>query len=165
MEDKEEDPATFEAIKAKLSNSKIFYGLTFHEAVRTSQEAADVRGATLESGAKAMLLAVQNKDILIYILSVMSAAKKLSWKKVRALLGTKKVSMASEQEVWNISKCLPGAVPPFGSIMGIKTICDKSLVSQGTDINFNCGLRTASIMMKVDDYLKTENPQIEDFTE
>jgi len=48
-------------------------------------------------------------------------------------------------EVKKITKCLNGAVPPFGSIFGIKTYVDNSLVKQGDYISFNAGLRTKSV--------------------
>ena len=51
-----EDPATFERIKKKLDELGIEYKLTIHEPVKTSEEAAAVRGVTLASGAKAVIL-------------------------------------------------------------------------------------------------------------
>jgi len=58
----------------------------------------------------------------------MSASKKLVWSKVKAILGTKKVVMASVEEVTNVTQCLPGAVPPFGSLFKIETLLDQSLI-------------------------------------
>lgn len=56
--------------------------------------------------------------------------------------------------------CLPGAVPPFGSSFNVPTIVDESLKKQGDTINFNCGLRTHSFRMKVEDYLSVEQPKL-----
>ncbi len=53
-----------------------------------------------------------------------------------------------------------GAVPPFGSIFGVKTFVDESLFIQGENINFNAGLRTKSIIMSGSDYKLAENPEI-----
>ena len=73
---------------------------------------------------------------------------------------------ATPEEVHQITGCLPGAVPPFGSIFGVQTIVDESLQKQGDTINFNCGLRTHSMRLKVQDYLEIEKPkQISVFTE
>lgn len=57
-----------------------------------------------------------------------------------------------------------GSVPPFGSVFKgeVPTFCDHSLVRQGETINFNCGLRTASIAMSVHDYLAVERPTMID---
>lgn len=65
-----------------------------HEPVKTSEEAAKVRGVSLASGAKAMLLFKKEKNVEKiplenYILAVMSAEKKFSWKAVRKELSCK----------------------------------------------------------------------------
>ena len=76
-----ENPATFDKVVEMLTSNHIDYTLTTHEPTRTSQESADVRGATLASGAKAMLIVDHSKKLnLVYFLCVMSAAKKISWK-------------------------------------------------------------------------------------
>ena len=41
----------------------------------------------------------------------------------------------------------------------------NSLVEQGETINFNAGLRTHSVNMKVEDYLRIENPRQGTFVE
>jgi Ala-tRNA(Pro) deacylase len=101
-----------------------------------------------------------------FLLCVMSAARKLSWKAIRTLLGTKKIEMASEAEVKALTKCIPGAVPPFGSLFGVPTYMDKSLSEQGDTINFNAGLRTFSVVnLKVSDFVALEKPTVAEFTE
>ena len=158
----QEDPATFEKITNSLKEKNIDYKLLIHEPTRTSEESAKVRGVTLASGAKAMLVkeGVQN-----FILCVMSASKKVSWKKVKEVIKSKKVNLASEEEVKTLTKCLPGAVPPFGSAFGIKTYLDNSLIDQGDTINFNCGLRTHSLRLSTKDYLEYEKPVTTDIVE
>jgi len=137
--------------------------MTTHRPTKTSEESAQVRGVTLASGAKAMLLK-QEKDN-IFLLIVLSAARKVSWKLVRQMVGTKKVNLAPPEDVKTLTKCIPGAVPPFGSLWGVKTYVDQSLFSQGPTINFNAGLRTTSFSMSGEDYKKVENPTIGEFTE
>jgi len=162
-ETQEEDPSTFEALEKLLINKNIEFKKTTHKPTRTSEESAEVRGVTLASGAKAMLLK-QEKDNL-FLLLVLSASRKISWKLVRQMVGTKKVSLAPPEEVKVLTKCLPGAVPPFGSLWGVKTYVDQSLFSQGPTINFNAGLRTTSFSMSGEDYKKVENPTVGEFTE
>ena len=60
-----------------------------------------------------------------------------------------------QYEVFETTGCLPGAVPPFGKIFGLKVYVDRSLSKQNS-INFNCGLRTKSISMSYEDYFKFE---------
>lgn len=131
----------------------------------TSEQASKVRGVSLASGAKAILLKVtlpQNK--LKYVLAVMSAIEKISWKDMKQLLNSKKVEFAAEAEVKSLVRCLPGAVPPFGQVFQLETLVDRSLITQGDTINFNCGLRTHSMKISVKDYIAAENPKVCSFT-
>lgn len=96
--------STHHALLALLDSHNVRYALTHHKEVRTSEEAAEVRGATLASGAKAMLLA---KDTDNFVLVVLSASEKLSWSKARKILG-KKLNMATEEQVIACTGCLPG---------------------------------------------------------
>ena len=153
-----EDESTFNQLSALLSSKPV--QITTHEATRTSEESASVRGTSLASGAKAMLL----KDGVGFVLAVMSASRKLDSNKFKKLIKCKNLKFASEEEVWNVTKCVPGAVPPFGSLWGVKTYADESLRRQGDSINFNAGLRTRSMFLSVLDYLELENPVIGEFT-
>jgi Ala-tRNA(Pro) deacylase len=85
----------------------------------------------------------------------MSAEKKLSWKLARKAI-FKQLDMASEEQVKLITGCLPGAVPPFGSVFAVETFVDQSLIDQGERINFNAGLRTHSFSLLVKDFLTIE---------
>jgi Ala-tRNA(Pro) deacylase len=153
-----EDESTFNQLTSLLSSKQI--QISSHEATRTSEESASIRGTSLESGAKAMLL----KDGVNFVLAVMSASRKLDSNKFKKLIKCKNLKFASEEEVWSVTKCLPGAVPPFGSIWGVRTFMDESLRTQGESINFNAGLRTRSMFLTVQDYLDVERPIIGEFT-
>lgn len=59
-----------------------------------------------------------------------------------------------------VTGCISGAVPPFGSIFGLRTFADASLQSQGPTINFNAGLRTFSVSMATEDYMAVEKPTV-----
>lgn len=93
-------------------------------------------------------------------MAVMAADRKINWKKLKQVLNLKKLSLAESEEVFKLTKCIPGAVPPFGSLFKIETFCDESLKIQGNSINFNCGLRTASMNLATEDYLELEKPVI-----
>ena len=122
--------------------------MTIHRPVLTSQEAADIRGVDLASGAKALILktSYSSDNQNQYHLAVFSASQKFSSKEFRKIIGTKKMRFAKPDEVYSLSGCISGAVPPFGNLFiePIPTYVDESL-SLNEFINFNCGLRTHSI--------------------
>jgi Ala-tRNA(Pro) deacylase len=133
-----EDPATRLRLGALLANARTAV-FTTHEATITSQDSSLIRGASLSSGAKAMLLRLSEGG---FVLAVLSASESIDFRKLAALCGSKaRPQMATVHEVFQVTRCFPGAVPPFGSLFRVKTYLDGSLQRQGQDINFNCGVR------------------------
>lgn len=168
-EDIEEDHETNLKILKLLAHHNVSYKTLDHLPTRTSQESADIRGVPLSSGAKAMLLRGKKNSLpcsKTFCLAVMSAAAKADLKKLKQLLGVKELSMATESEVRLVTGCIPGAVPPFGSLFeNVFTVADSSLQKQGTTINFNAGLRTKSIIgLSTSDYFDIEKPMKLDFS-
>jgi len=175
--EKEGDPATYHRIVSKLRESKIPFRHLVHEPTPTSNDSLAVRkrmgwaDCTLASGAKAMLIVNSKDKQLPYRLAVMSAEKKLNWKLLKKQWGNgvsgRSARMATEDEVKEVTGCVPGGVPPFGSLFPSKTkiptILDPSLKEQGSRINFNCGLRTRSVSISFEDYVKIENPEMKQF--
>lgn len=163
-----EDPATYARVLDLLRSRGATFGTQRHAPTRTSEESAAVRGVPLASGAKAMLMKAA-KELPhggVFILAVMSAEKTANWPKLRKIVDAPKLAMASVEDVQRVTGCIPGAVPPFGSLFpGTRTFVDRSVVAQGPEINFNAGLRTESVLhLSVAEYLAIEKPFVCDFT-
>jgi Ala-tRNA(Pro) deacylase len=165
--DEIEDPATSDRLLALLASHGVAHTQLRHEPTHTSADSAEVRGATLASGAKALFMK-SSKPLEhggLYVLAVMSAARKADLSSLKKGLGAKTLSMAPAADVWAVTGCRPGAVPPFGSLWsGVRTVVDPSLVEQGGSINFNAGLRTLSVSMATADWLAVEGPTTVSFT-
>lgn len=164
----EETDASFIKVRDFLNENKVEYTLSEHKAVLTSEEAAEVRGVSLASGAKAMLIKDTGKKLsregVSYYLAVMSAANRFSSKQFKKTINCKTFRFATPEEVHEVTGCLPGAVPPFGKIFGVPVWVDRSL-GKNESINFNCGMRTKSIAMKYEDYFNVEGPTFQVFTD
>ena len=131
-----------------------------HEPAKTSEESARMRGAPLSSGAKAMVFATGSPQTPL-VMCVLSAARRISLERVAKELGVSRVRLAPPEAVFAATGCLPGAVPPFGSrLFRFTVLCDASLTEQGPVINFNNGLRTESVQISVQDYLRVEAPRV-----
>jgi Ala-tRNA(Pro) deacylase len=143
----------YESILSMLRANGIDFEEIEHEAVYTSEQAAAIRGLSLDGGAKSLLLKTNDDFVLI----VLSGSKKLDSKKVKLALSTKKLRFATPEEVKQHMGCEIGACYPFGSIAKLKTYVDQSLLSQST-ISFNPGVHNKSITLKLNDYLVLENP-------
>ena len=101
-----------------------------HPPVRTSIEASNQRQVPLNSGAKAMLVCQKNTDQ--FTLVVLPAHLSCDYRKIASKLGISqsKLRMATEEEVRKITGCIPGAVPPFGTLFlqCIKTLRLSNLI-------------------------------------
>ena len=160
---KAECPATHDRIVAKLTDLSASFTLTTHEPVLTSEEAAEVRGAPLASGAKAILLKDCSKKLVRegveFYLAVVSAAKRFSNKGFKSQSAVKNIRFATQEEVFEVTGCITGAVPPFASCFPkaekVMLLVDSSL-SENEVINFNCGLRTVSCALTYTEYARVE---------
>ena len=146
---------TVENLFRILDENKIEYKKSEHEPVKTSEEAAKVRGVDLHTGIKALLLKTSEKK---FIMVLVPADKRVDLEKMAVLEKTKKVSLASQSEVLEETGCEIGGVPPFGFTKNwqdnkIKTYMDKEILGIET-VNFNAGDRKISVSMKGQDLEK-----------
>lgn len=136
-----------------LDAAGVEYTLSEHEPVYTSAEAAEVRGVLLETGAKALVLKVDDAFLMV----VLPADRSLDSKKVKKLRGAKSIRFANREELARLTGLEPGAVPPFGQLFALDTLCDDRLAGNEL-INFNAGSHCHSIQMRTADYISFERP-------
>ncbi len=152
-------PTVFERIEEKLQRESIPYSVLRHEPVYTSEQAAAIRGVSLASGAKALVIKSGDR----FVLAVVPADRKLDSRKARGALGAKGLRFASREEVQAITGLQPGALPPFGSLFALPTYCDPALADNSM-INFNAGDHSVSVQMSYADYLRAEQPVLASLT-
>jgi prolyl-tRNA editing enzyme YbaK/EbsC (Cys-tRNA(Pro) deacylase) len=141
-----------------LRSKEIDFEKLEHIPVTTSSAAAGARGSRLSQGAKAIVVKA-NED---YYHIIISAAVRLDNKKLRKILGTRRVRFATSDELLELTGCLPGSVPPFGNLFDLPVLMDNALMSEEI-VYFNCGSHTVSLRMKRADLAAATDAQIEDF--
>ena len=142
-----------------LRGAGIAFTQTQHRPVYTSAEAAEVRGVSLHSGAKALIV----KGGEAFVMAVIPADLSLDSHAVRTLLGTKKLRFATEEEVLELTGLTPGSIPPFGSLFNLPTYCEPAL-GDNASINFNAGGHDVSVQLDYADYLRLEQPTLTNIT-
>jgi Ala-tRNA(Pro) deacylase len=142
-------------LQEHLKQNGIPFTVLRHEPVFTSEQAATVRGTSLASGAKALVVKAGEKFVLL----VLPADRKLDSRKARDALGVKSLRFASKEEVQSLTGLQPGSIPPFGSLFQLPTYCDPAL-GENQSINFNAGDHAISIQMNYADYIQVERPQM-----
>jgi Ala-tRNA(Pro) deacylase len=142
-------------ITALLQQHSVTFEMLRHTPVFTSEEAAQVRGTSLSSGAKALVCKADERFVLL----VMPANRRLDSKLARSSLGIKSLRFATREEVLELTSLTPGSIPPFGQLFALKTYCDAALAVEDR-INFNAGDHSVSVSMRYEDYARIEQPQI-----
>ena len=150
-----ESQHVFDRLTALLRERKVAFKLLCHEPVFTSEQAAEVRGTSLSSGAKALICKLDQQ----FVMFVMPADRRLASKVVRKQLSVRSLRFASIDEVKELTSLEPGSIPPFGSLFGLVTYCDQALAEE-TQINFNAGDHAKSVSMSYSDYAQVEQPRI-----
>lgn len=152
--------SVFEQIESLLNQHGIAFQVLRHEPVYTSEEAARIRGTPLASGAKALICKGEDR----FVMFVVPADRKLDSHAVRRAKGWRKLRFATREEVLELTGLAPGSIPPFGSLFGLPTLCDKRLGDNDV-INFNAGDHSISVSMRYADYVLAEKPELGTFAE
>jgi len=157
----------FLKIKELLDKNKIEYSHITHEHVHRSEDAAKIRGTSLDSAAKAIIVKAEKKaangeKIFEFFQCVIGGDKRIDLKRFKVLLDSRNVSLASPDEVLERTGCTIGSVPPFGNFFNMKVYMEKSLLDKD-QIVFSAGTHNDSILLKPQDYLKVVEPVVELF--
>lgn len=149
----ESSSTVFEKIVRLLDGHELTYRVMDHGPTRTSEEAAELRGTPLCSGAKALLMKLYAPTGNCFGLMVFPAHLRLDSKLARKLTGSKKSRFASAEELDQITGLQPGSVPPFGEpILPVDLYVDRALIELNHEISFNAGSLTRSVIMLARDY-------------
>lgn len=151
----DQELSVYERILDMLQRQGVDYEHYAHESVKTSEDAAAVRGdVRLHMGAKALILKADEAHILF----VVPADKKADLKALRGHVGAKKIEFAKSEWVEKNIALPFGSIPPFGSLMGLSTYVDKDL--EQPEIVFNAGRLDRSVKISYQNYLELEKPSV-----
>ena len=148
-----------------LDKNSFQYSLFEHEESISSEDTKKVREQTgvnfsIEQSMKSLILKYNEND---FLLLVVRGDSKYSNKKLKAILKTNNIRLASEEEVFEKTNGIKiGGVHPFGSIYKLDTYLDEGFLKNKVVIS-SAGSRTQSIYFNLKDYIDLEKPNILDF--
>ncbi len=148
----------FSTIKEILDNNDLAYKVEDHEPTPRSIDSARIRGTPIEQGAKAIVLRSEGK----FLMCVLPGDKKIDYHKIKGVIGSKSVSLATPEQVKETTGCAIGGVPPFGTIFNIPLYVERSLL-RNEQVSFNAGMLTRSITMRSDDYIRVSKGELVEF--
>ena len=150
-----ERTAVTDRVEAWLRERGAPFRIFGHAPVRTSEEAARVRGTPLEAGAKALVVQADERPVQV----VLPASLKVDNARLRAVLGVRRLRFATPEELLRLTDCRPGAVPPFGNLFGLPVFLDERLTSP-EEVAFNAGSDTVSITMRSADLVRLSEARV-----
>jgi Ala-tRNA(Pro) deacylase len=151
-----EGPGTVtERLLALLAAGDADFEVVRHAPVRTSEEAAAIRGTPPEQGAKALVFQADGRTILL----VVPGYRRLDTRSVKRAYRIKDLRLLPVPDLLTLTGLEPGAVPPFGSVLGFPTYADEHLLREPR-IVFNAGSRSVSVLLATADYVRLEQPTV-----
>ena len=84
---------------------------------------------------------------------LMAGPRQISWPALRGHLGHSRMTMASKEEVQEVTGYELGAVSPFGLPEPVRILVDESVLEQA-DVSIGSGVRNATVILKSADLMK-----------
>lgn len=143
-----------------LKERGVEYTVIAHPSTFSAQRMAQAVDKPGDAVAKTVVLKADGD----YVLAVLQATHVVDVAKVCSLVGAKVVSLVEEPELAKLfPDCDLGAVPPFGSHYGLKTIVDRPLAERDV-IVFEGNHHEEAIQTAYSDYERLEAPIVGDFS-
>lgn len=145
-----------------LRDKNVEFQVLSHRDTYDAQRMAHELHVSGREVAKTVLL--RSPDGKTCVVAMLPADKQIDFARLADEMGGGKWELATEHEIaQHCPDCEFGALPPFGSRYGMKTIVDASL-AEDEEIVFEGNTHHESIRMKLNDFCDIENPLIASFT-
>ncbi|NPC97447.1 aminoacyl-tRNA deacylase [Nocardioides sp. zg-DK7169] len=154
-----ETPGDTPALRA-LTAAGIAHTVTRHGPVGSLAEAAERRGVEPGAIVKTMVVRRGAGDHLFVLVP---GDRAISWPKLRALLGVKRMSMPDAETAREVSGYERGTITPFGAATTLPVVADERIV--GRTISLGGGAHGVAATLAADDVIAHLGAQVADVTE
>jgi len=146
-------------LKKLLDESHIKYITINHSPAYTARETAASTFVPRREFAKTIIVDLDGEKVM----AVVPASRHVDVTALVKMTGAEIGRLATEEEFETLfPDCEVGAMPPFGSLYGMRVILDN-MVSEVDDICFNAGSHAQIIRMECDDFIRLEQPATGEF--
>ncbi len=130
--------------------------------VNSLEQAARERSERPEQVVRSILFRLGEDE---YALALVAGPAQISWKKLRKYMGQSRLTMASENEVLEVTGYRIGAVSPFGTRRPLRVLVDAGLLKE-EEVSLGSGVRGVAIVMKTKDLMRgLKDPEIVELAE
>jgi prolyl-tRNA editing enzyme YbaK/EbsC (Cys-tRNA(Pro) deacylase) len=113
-----------EELKSALTKANIPHEIVVHPPITTVQEGLDYLGITASQGVSTLVFIADGKPVSV----IRRDDQKLSFKKVKKLLGVKNLMLASRKELQDLTGCDIGYVSLYNP--GLSPVMDETILEQ-----------------------------------
>jgi len=129
--------------------------------VRSLEQAARERGLAPGQIVRSLLFRLEDGG---FILVLVSGPARVSWPRLRRLLGVSRLTTATPEEVLEVTGYEPGAVSPFGLNRELRLLADRGLLAHDT-LSIGAGIRHAGVLLARDDLARSLTLEWADVTD
>lgn len=138
----------------------IEHAVTRHGPVGSLEEAAAARGIEPRDLVKTLVVRRADDD---HVFVLVPGDKVFSWPKVRALLGTNRLSMPSADVALAVTGYVRGTITPFGSRTTLPVVADRAIV--GRRISIGGGEHGVGLTVDGDDVIRVLDATVADISD
>jgi len=155
----DEEAARLDALRQTLEAAKVDYTLLAHDlSIRSAQEGADQGFGSLANMAPTFILRSESG----YLAAVIRGDQRLSYRKIKQGLGLKNLSLATPEQVRQVTGAEVGCVSLLNA--GLLTILDGRLAELDT-VCGGCGVPRHTLKINPRDLIALAQAQVFDFAE
>lgn len=149
-----------ERLKKYLKDKGVEFKTMTHPEVYTAQEVAAAQHVPGKQLAKVVVAEADERLVML----ALPASRLVDFKKLKTLLGAKKVRLAKEEDFSSsFPDCEIGAMPPFGNLYDVPVYVDSSL-TEGPEIVFRAGTHRDTMKVRYADFERLVKPKVGDFS-
>ena len=133
-----------------LDEKGIPYRFFHHQgALRSLEQVAIERGQRPEQIIRSILFRLSRGS---FVMVLVAGSKQVAWPALRKHLGTSRISMATEEEVLEVTGYAVGAVSPFGTLQPLRVLMDRRILAE-KEISIGSGVRYTTVIMQRENFL------------
>ena len=118
--------------------------------VSSLEQAAAERGQRPEQIVRSILFRLAQDE---YLMMLVAGPRQVDWKALRHYVGQSRLTMASADEVREVTGYEIGAVSPFALPRPVRVILDES-VTHEEEVSIGSGIRSTTVILKSADLLR-----------
>lgn len=145
-----------------LEELGITYRIFVHKGeIKSIEQAAQERGQVPDQIIRSILFRTGKNE---YIIVLIAGTRQVSWPALRKWIGRSRITLASEEEVKQVTGYTIGSVSPFGLNSPIRLLVDHSVFIH-PEISIGSGQKGIAIILKQKDLQRAlKNYEIGDFS-